>query len=74
MTKHVWREGPPPSIGWWPASYDTLENPEAIRWWDGECWSWSVHPTDSDRYAAYYAGIKTTVPLECIAWCARWWE
>lgn len=32
-----WNSGPPPSIGWWPASL--ARNPEALRWWDGKRWS-----------------------------------
>ena len=35
MTK--WHKGPPPSIGWWPAS--VIRNTNALRWWNGERWS-----------------------------------
>ena len=40
MTKPVWHKGPPPSLGWWPAS--TNMNPGVIRWWDGAQWSVAV--------------------------------
>ncbi len=35
--KFTWNDGPPPSIGWWPASYD--EDSDCLRWWDGTYWS-----------------------------------
>lgn len=37
MKKTVWRSGPPPSLGWWPAS--VRHSASIYRWWDGECWS-----------------------------------
>ena len=33
----TWHKGPPPSIGWWPAS--TTRNADALRWWNGVWWS-----------------------------------
>lgn len=35
MTK--WHKGPPPSIGWWPAS--RRRNKKLLRWWNGVWWS-----------------------------------
>jgi hypothetical protein len=32
-----WHKGPPPSIGWWPAS--NCRNEHILRWWDGANWS-----------------------------------
>ena len=32
-----WHKGPPPSIGWWPASVS--RDRHAIRWWNGKWWS-----------------------------------
>lgn len=32
-----WFSGPPPSCGWWQASWG--DNPKILRWWDGERWS-----------------------------------
>lgn len=29
--------GPPPSVGWWPAS--RTESPNELRWWNGSHWS-----------------------------------
>lgn len=37
MNKDKWHKGPPPSIGWWPASYQ--RRPEVLRWWNGKEWS-----------------------------------
>lgn len=41
MTKKIdynkWHSGPPPSVGWWPAS--TFRYSSSIRWWDGKNWS-----------------------------------
>ena len=37
MSKPKWHSGPPPSIGWWPASYS--RNTNVIRWWNGKWWS-----------------------------------
>jgi len=33
----TWHKGPPPSIGWWPAS--TARDPGIFRWWNGKWWS-----------------------------------
>lgn len=38
-----WRDGPPPSIGWWPAS--VFEFSACLRWWNGTCWSFPVDRT-----------------------------
>lgn len=36
----VWHKGPPPSLGWWPAS--DRRNAFALRWWNGKNWSIGV--------------------------------
>ena len=36
-TMTQWHKGPPPSIGWWPAS--TERNDGIVRWWNGSVWS-----------------------------------
>ena len=43
--KLVWHKGPPPHVGWWPAS--SLRNLEMWRWWDGKAWSCAVSPESS---------------------------
>jgi len=32
-----WNSGPPPSVGWWPAS--RCRDYSGMRWWNGACWS-----------------------------------
>jgi hypothetical protein len=61
-----WHKGPPPSIGWWPASvcFDT----ECIRWWDGNKWGDACYANTSvkvaeiraQRRANYQNSIKWT--------------
>lgn len=48
--KGRWKKGPPPSVGWWPAS--TKRSVEVLRWWDGEQWSWAAHRYQSAVSAA----------------------
>lgn len=70
--KHKWHKGPPPSIGWWPASVQ--RDPEAIRWWNGHIWSYNARPEESAKVAAQYAAIPTGIVSNSIEWTNRWWE
>jgi hypothetical protein len=68
----TWRKGPPPSIGWWPASW--WQDEKVFRWWDGKRWS---HPADAGfnaQQAAAEARKKEKDP-EYIEWTDRpaWW-
>lgn len=63
-----WRSGPPPSIGWWPASVYRIET--AIRWWDGACWSCAAYPACTPQQAAHYANQKTSLS-DKIRWLPR---
>ena len=67
-----WHKGAPPKIGWWPASirYD----PRAIRWWDGECWSFSVTPDYNEELAEIYAKKPANFSDGDILWTKRWWK
>lgn len=67
-TPLVWRKGPPPSPGWWPAS--TVRNHNMLRWWDGETWSFSTDQYASVRKAAAAAKIPCKFP-EAIEWLPR---
>jgi hypothetical protein len=40
MKDNKWHKGPPPSVGWWPASFS--KNDANIRWWNGENWSFAA--------------------------------
>lgn len=68
-----WRSGPPPAIGWWPAS--KIEDFTRLRWWDGVGWSQAVHASQAaseipwPRIGVRYAGNQ-----EQVYWTDRWWE
>lgn len=66
-----WHKGPPPEIGWWPASVS--RDKKSIRWWDGECWSSNAWPHETAQQAAIFASIKQIGQYE-IEWTERWWE
>lgn len=71
MAARKWHSGPPPSIGWWPASVD--RDHTALRYWNGGWWSdvaragWSLRNVIAASRFAYPAQFK-------IEWSARWWE
>jgi hypothetical protein len=68
----TWHKGPPPSIGWWPASY--FRNPDAHRWWNGEWWSAAAWPDSSADEVARAARSKEACQ-DLIEWTDRpaWW-
>lgn len=68
--KPKWHKGAPPSIGWWPASWNCL--PGTIRWWNGEWWSAVATPVDSAKLAGQLAYLKAEDQDE-IEWAERWW-
>jgi hypothetical protein len=39
-----WFSGPPPSVGWWPASW--AKNAGILRWWNGVSWSCAAEKGD----------------------------
>lgn len=64
-----WHSGPPPSIGWWPASM--RKRPHTYRWWDGRRWSFAAYCYDSKDDAAMSASIYTPERAEQICWQTR---
>jgi len=70
MKKTVWHKGPPPEIGWWPAS--THKDEIMLSWWNGEYWSNWAYCHYSAKLAAYYAAQKDIRQKE-IEWTERWW-
>lgn len=66
-----WRKGPPPCVGWWPAS--VLRNTQALRWWDGKQWSWAADHGDNAKQAASMSRLRDNRQVH-IEWCDRWWE
>lgn len=66
-----WRKGPPPSIGWWPASVQ--REPAVLRWWDGKRWSMFTLSSWTAKQAGDHGGIYAITGAD-IEWCDRWWE
>ena len=50
-----WHDGPPPSVGWWPASRE--QDKHALRWWDGNCWSHVCREDNTPAFVLFFAGI-----------------
>jgi hypothetical protein len=69
MSKQLkWHSGPPPSIGWWPASVN--QDISILRWWDGVRWSRATW----HFYDAYQAAsvAKHKAPMQkYIEWTHR---
>jgi hypothetical protein len=57
MSAVQWFSGPPPAVGWWPASV-TCNFVDIYRWWDGFVWSTAVFhdatPIDADLLARQF--------------------
>jgi len=68
-----WHKGPPPSIGWWPASAARCS--DVFRWWNGECWS-SAAEKNSSAWGVYRAANTRAFFRQTeIEWTDRpeWW-
>ena len=70
MNKTIWHDGPPPSIGWWPASCE--KRIKTLRLWNGKWWSRPAFKFDSAETAAHYAMQKAFAQKD-IQWTERWW-
>jgi len=68
----TWHKGPPPSIGWWPASY--WGDAHVLRWWNGEYWSRPAEEEFELHQVAATAALKDPSQHE-IEWTDRpaWW-
>jgi len=59
----TWHSGPPPSVGWWPAS--TMENESVIRWWNGTYWSFPLdrlcRPHEITLYSSLESSCQRTI-------------
>jgi hypothetical protein len=63
-----WHSGPPPSLGWWPASiYGEVGH---YRWWDGACWSFDIHRNGTAKEAGRVASLKSNLS-ERVGWQHR---
>lgn len=66
-----WFSGPPPSVGWWPASWDC--RPEVLRYWNGKYFSVCA----TDNWTAEEVAVVGTISgryQDQIKWAKRWWE
>ena len=80
MTKYIqpprseeceWRSGPPPEIGWWPAS--TERQPHRLRFWNGRHWSSYATSSANARTAGEYGSRMSSDDQDRIKWTDRWW-
>lgn len=51
----VWRDGPPPHVGWWNAS--SVKNKDNWSWWNGEHWSSLVGNQRNAECAGQWATV-----------------
>lgn len=54
----TWHKGPPPSIGWWPASL--CRDASSVRWWNGGGWSISQYEGCSASSVAHAATLRVS--------------
>jgi len=65
----TWRKGPPPSIGWWPAS--TARDAKCFRWWDGEYWGGPCYEGEPRWSIELEAKSKVIRRADDIEWTER---
>lgn len=68
----VWQSGPPPNVGWWPASIG--DDVRVLRFWNGEFWSDWVVPYSSIQQVEMRCCHEALSPQSEIRWAQRWWE
>jgi hypothetical protein len=72
FTKQELFSGPPPSIGWWPATIHGLISP--IRWWNGENWSACAFKDDHMKQVIRMAATPADpITAKDIKWAQPWW-
>lgn len=59
MRNNKWHKGPPPSLGWWPASINECFG--IYRWWNGMYWSWAATSQASSIDAGKIALFKEVI-------------
>ena len=52
-----WHKGPPPSVGWWPASF--CGGLDSYRWWNGKKWSVPVSSSETAEIAGDCARARS---------------
>lgn len=68
MKKTVWHKGPPPSVGWWPASRYKIFG--SYRWWNGSAWSVAVFESYNKISVSRASKLKAIGQRE-IKWTER---
>lgn len=68
MADTKWHSGPPPSLGWWPASIGNMSG--IYRWWDGIAWGEPCYKGTPIERVAQAARIRSWVS-EQIQWQHR---
>jgi hypothetical protein len=71
-TTELWHSGPPPSPGWWPASFRGL-NSGLLCFWHAEkgVWSTPAHPRMSAAVAAMCANSRAYISSPQVLWRDR---
>lgn len=64
-----WNIGPPPSIGWWPASATFSEN--TYRWWNGDKWSVACSSNEDAKSAGFWGTVTINRKDYVIYWKPR---
>jgi len=67
----VWHYGPPPHVGWWPASFS--KRTDRLRWWNGRNWSEWVSSEDNQLAAGYFGCRESFANTDEIQWTHPWW-
>ena len=68
----IWKNGPPPHIGWWNAS--SVMDDRAWRWWNGEYWSMRACPANSREQVKIPAKTRSRITNEIMQWTDYWPE
>lgn len=70
MSQKKWHKGPPPSVGWWPASM--WRDAACLRWWDGHNWGKACYALQDKNVAANKAHMREKIIGEfAIEWQNR---
>lgn len=68
MTDKTWHSGPPPSVGWWPASITGIDG--YLSWWNGKFWSLQCLPEHPQEVVAW-AATRKSVHSDLLKWQHR---
>lgn len=66
MSDVQWFSGPPPAVGWWPASTQGFR--DFYRWWDGSNWSKAAHRSERISWVVDCAHVVDIANQRFIKW------